>query len=162
MFHCLSVDLTLRPLLVDSWSRDGKLWKKDTTGHRLIILKTQSTITIFIEAMISFPDIQKGAQEEIDRITEGNRLPEYHDQELLPYIQALIREVVRWRPLIPLGIAHANNEDDTYKGHYIPKGALPFSFCAVTDVGWDDAIMQTGSIVQANVWQVTMLPILNF
>jgi len=74
--------------------------------------------------MISFPDVQKKAQEEIDRVTRGERLPEYGDQEALPYIQALVREVVRWKPLVPLGLAHANSECDTYKGYYIPKDSI--------------------------------------
>lgn len=84
--------------------------------------------------MILFPDIQKKAQEEVDRVTGGKRLPEYDDQESLPYIQALVREVVRWKPLLPLGLAHANNEDDTYKGYYIPKGVFMFSSCAGAEV----------------------------
>lgn len=88
-----------------------------------------------MEAMILFPDIQKKGQESVDRVTGGKRLPEYGDQESLPYIQALIREVVRWRPLLPLGLAHSNNEGDMYKGYYIPKGALLFSSCAGADGG---------------------------
>ncbi len=37
--------------------------------------------------MIRFPNVQKKAQEEVDRATGGKRLPEYDDQESLPYIQ---------------------------------------------------------------------------
>lgn len=77
---------------------------------------------VFLVAMVLYPDIQKKAQEEIDRVTKGNRLPEYSDQINLPYIQAIIREVIRWKPIVPLGLAHANNDDDVYKGYFIPKG----------------------------------------
>ncbi|KJA13000.1 hypothetical protein HYPSUDRAFT_60128 [Hypholoma sublateritium FD-334 SS-4] len=94
------------------------------SGYGAGVGTTQGTITIFIEAMILFPDAQKKAQEEIDRVTRGKRLPEYDDEGSLPYIQALVREVVRWKPLLPLCLAHANDEDDMYKGYYIPKGIL--------------------------------------
>lgn len=77
---------------------------------------------VFIVAMIMFPDIQKKAQKEIDCIIGGGRLPQYSDQKSLPYIQAVVREVIRWKPIVPLGLAHANDEDDTYRGYYIPKG----------------------------------------
>ena len=76
--------------------------------------------------MILYPDVQKRAQEEVDRITGRKRLPEYDDQESMPYVQALVREVVRWKPLLPLGLAHANNKSDMYKGHFIPKGVSAF------------------------------------
>ena len=41
--------------------------------------------------------------------------------------QQITRKVQGWKPLLPLGLAHANNEDDTYKGYYIPKGVFTFS-----------------------------------
>lgn len=44
----------------------------------------------------------------------------------MPYIKALVREVVRWKPLLPLGLAHANNKSDMYKGYFIPKGVSTF------------------------------------
>ena len=72
--------------------------------------------------MVSYPDVQKKAQEEIDRVIKGNRLPEYSDQKHLPYVQAIVREVIRWKPIVPLGLPHASNDDDIYKGFFIPKG----------------------------------------
>ncbi len=92
--------------------------------------------------MIRFPNVQKKAQEEVDRATGGKRLPEYDDQESLPYIQALVREVVRWRPLLPLGLAHGNHEDDTYNDLYIPKGGPAFSSCVAADVGMENVNRQ--------------------
>lgn len=44
-------------------------------------------------AMVLYPEVQIKAQAEIDRVTEGTRLPEYDDQKSLPYMQAVIREV---------------------------------------------------------------------
>jgi len=49
--------------------------------------------TIFV-AMISFPEAQSKAQEELDRVLQG-RLPEYNDLKDLPYIAALVKEILR-------------------------------------------------------------------
>lgn len=53
--------------------------------------------------MVLFPDIQCRAHEEIDRIVGSNRLPELFDQENLPYITAIVKEILRWAPPLPLG-----------------------------------------------------------
>ena len=77
---------------------------------------------VFLIAMVSYPEIQKRAQRDIERVTGGQRLPDYGDQRSLPYIQAIIREVLRWKPITPLGITHVNDKDDVYNGYHIPKG----------------------------------------
>ena len=53
--------------------------------------------------MILYPEIQKQAQAEIDRVVGTDRLPDYTDEAALPYIGALVKEVFRWRPAVPLG-----------------------------------------------------------
>lgn len=100
--------------------------------------------------MASFPEIQKKAQEEVDRVTGGQRLPEYDDRIHLPYTQAIIREVLRWRPLFPLGLPHASMEDDVYNGYCIPKGE--FSLQIHNSEPEVQSNMSIGSIVYANVW----------
>jgi len=35
-----------------------------------------------------------------------------------------VKEVFRWNPVAPLGVAHRIAEDDVYKGYVIPKGAI--------------------------------------
>lgn len=53
--------------------------------------------------MVLHPDIQRKAQAEIDVVVGQNRLPAFADRSKLPYIDAIIREVLRWRPPVPLG-----------------------------------------------------------
>ena len=77
--------------------------------------------------MISNPKIQDRAQHEIDSVTGGDRLIEYSDHDSLPYLEAILREVIRWRPITPLGLPHANNDEDVYQNFYIPKGSLVIS-----------------------------------
>jgi len=55
---------------------------------------TLATLQTFFAAMLCFPDVQRKAQQELDRVL-GGRLPEVHDEPDLPYITALIKEVIR-------------------------------------------------------------------
>ena len=48
------------------------------------------------------PEVQKAAQEEIDRVVGSDRLPLFADRENLPYINALVKETLRWQPVVPL------------------------------------------------------------
>ncbi|KAF4617511.1 hypothetical protein D9613_005756 [Agrocybe pediades] len=73
--------------------------------------------------MIRFPEVQRKAQAEIDRVL-GGRLPEFNDQEDLPYISAIVKEVLRWQPIGPISVPRAASEEDIYRGYYIPKGAI--------------------------------------
>ncbi|KDQ57645.1 hypothetical protein JAAARDRAFT_35334 [Jaapia argillacea MUCL 33604] len=83
-----------------------------------------SALQWFILAMVRFPEMQKQAQLEIDQVVGRSRLPEFLDEEQLPYVCALVREVLRWRPPIPLGLPHRLTEDDWYEGYFLPKGTL--------------------------------------
>ena len=70
------------------------------------------------------PDAQKAAQTELDAVVGSQRLPEFADESSLPYVCALIRECLRWRPVLPLGLPHRAIEEDVYRGYRIPKGAM--------------------------------------
>lgn len=72
--------------------------------------------------MSLFPDVQRKAQEELDRIVGPNRLPEFDDHDNLVYIRAVDLECMRWMPFTPMGIPHTVICDDEYKGFRIPKG----------------------------------------
>ena len=53
--------------------------------------------------MILYPDVLRRAQQEIDSVVGRDRLPDFSDVDNLPYIDALIQEVMRWRSVTPLG-----------------------------------------------------------
>ena len=85
---------------------------------------TASTMVGFIQAMACFPEVQKKAQDEIDRIVGSERLPTMADEPDLPYIRAMIKETLRWMPTTITGaVPHATTKDDEYNGYFIPKGA---------------------------------------
>ena len=53
--------------------------------------------------MTMHPEIQRKAQAEIDRVVGNDRFPTLADQPKLPYVDAVAKEVLRWRPVGPLG-----------------------------------------------------------
>jgi cytochrome P450 len=78
----------------------------------------------FFLAMTTNPEIQRKAQEEIDNVVGHDRMPDFKDYESMPYLRALVREILRWRPVDPIGLQHQSTEDDIYEGYFIPKGTL--------------------------------------
>ncbi|KAF7346382.1 O-methylsterigmatocystin oxidoreductase [Mycena sanguinolenta] len=87
---------------------------------------TVSALASFFLAMALYPDVQRKAQTEIDTVVGIHQLPEFKDRPSLPYVEALYREVMRWKPVLPLGLAHASSADDIYNGYFIPKGTTLF------------------------------------
>ncbi|KAJ6011441.1 hypothetical protein N7451_002853 [Penicillium sp. IBT 35674x] len=85
---------------------------------------TVAALEGFFLAMTLFPDVQRKAQEEIDRVFGGPALPTVEDRERLPYIDAVVKEALRWHVVAPLGVPHRTDEDDIVAGYLIPKGAL--------------------------------------
>ncbi len=78
----------------------------------------------FFLAMALYPEAQRKAQAELDAIIGPDRLPEFADQDSLPYIHAIVKECLRWQNVFTLGLPHRLMEDDEYKGYYIPKGSI--------------------------------------
>jgi cytochrome P450 len=74
--------------------------------------------------MMAHPEFQNRAQAELDEVVGRSRPPNFSDAPNLPYIQALIKEVLRWRPSLPLAVPHSTTEDDWYEGMFIPKGTM--------------------------------------
>ncbi|TFY59479.1 hypothetical protein EVG20_g7774 [Dentipellis fragilis] len=84
---------------------------------------TVSAIYSFFLAMTLHPDVQRKAQAEIDAVVGNDRLPSIHDRESLPYVNAVVKEVMRHSPLKP-GAPHRVIEDDVHNGYFIPKGTI--------------------------------------
>ncbi|KAH9946329.1 cytochrome P450 [Epithele typhae] len=85
---------------------------------------TVAALGSFFLAMVLNPGVQQKAQEELDHVVGSHRLPDFSDKPLLPYIEAIVRESIRWNPIVPLDVPHMLTEDDIYEGYYLPKGSL--------------------------------------
>jgi cytochrome P450 len=53
--------------------------------------------------MALHPEIQRKAHAELDAVLDGIRLPTFDDENELPYVGAIVKEVFRWHPISPLG-----------------------------------------------------------
>ena len=73
--------------------------------------------------MALHPNVARKAQEELDRVVGNERLPDFSDREKLPYISALMKELLRWTCPVPIGVPKVVMEDDIYNGYFIPAGA---------------------------------------
>lgn len=85
---------------------------------------TTAAAQTFLIAMSLFPDVQRNAQAELDRVVSDNRLPDFGDHDKLIYVQAVTLESMRWLTTFPLGLPHRVSCDDVYKGFLIPKGTI--------------------------------------
>lgn len=53
--------------------------------------------------MARYPSVVVKAQRELDMVVGSDRLPDFADRPRLPYINAIISEVLRWQPVAPIG-----------------------------------------------------------
>ncbi|KAJ7454128.1 cytochrome P450 [Mycena latifolia] len=81
---------------------------------------TTSAIWTFVLAMVTHQDLQREAQQVVDSIVGSTRLPDFSDN--IPYVDAIVREVLRWRPVSAI-FAHAVTTEDVYRGYRIPAGS---------------------------------------
>ncbi|KAI0792988.1 cytochrome P450 [Irpex lacteus] len=88
------------------------------------IKTTAATVMNCVLALLHHPDVLAKAQAELDAIVGRARAPALEDRKNLLYIQAIVRETLRWRPVGPLGLPHLATEDSWYAGFFIPQGTV--------------------------------------
>ncbi|TFK23525.1 cytochrome P450 [Coprinopsis marcescibilis] len=114
----------------DSGNSDDEAYNtglvRDTTGLFFIAgtASTSAVVYTFILVMLCFPEVQRKVQAELDRVVGRERLPEFSDEPYTPYLSAVIKEVMRWRPVSPMGMAHYLQQDDIYEGYLIPANTI--------------------------------------
>jgi cytochrome P450 len=84
---------------------------------------TRATLNVFVSAMAYDPDFLVKVRKELDAVCgDAERLPTFDDIPRLPIITACVKEVLRWRPLVPAGIPRVLIQDDVFEQYYFPKG----------------------------------------
>jgi len=53
--------------------------------------------------MALYPEVAAAAQAEIDSVIGLDRLPSFADRDDLPYVNAVVLEVMRWHSVVPTG-----------------------------------------------------------
>ncbi|KAL0059527.1 hypothetical protein AAF712_013726 [Marasmius tenuissimus] len=114
--------------------------------YPLVLEKVRQSISASYEYKGLTCTFRNKAREEIDRVVGKDRLPTFEDEKNLHYIVAIVKEVLRCRPPLPLGktphylllsyqlktpssylgVPHRSTEDTIYNGYLIPKGSLVF------------------------------------
>ncbi|KAL0066771.1 Cytochrome P450 2J2 [Marasmius tenuissimus] len=68
-------------------------------------------------SILLYPETQRKAQAEIDRVVGDGRSPDLREHELLDYMEAILREVQRWQPVSGSGGPCYIDVDDEYRGY---------------------------------------------
>lgn len=68
------------------------------------------------------PDVKRKAQAEIDQVVGEDRFPAVADRPNLPYINAMVKESLRWHT-VALMTPRKTDEDEVINGFLIPKGS---------------------------------------
>jgi cytochrome P450 len=86
---------------------------------------TREVLNIFAMAALCYPDKYQKAREEVDNYCDNItnfRLPGIDDLEKMPYICAMIKELLRWRPIFPFTPDHVLTSDMEFEGYNFPAG----------------------------------------
>ncbi|CAN6312679.1 unnamed protein product [Urochloa humidicola] len=135
------VDLLLE--LVDDPNLEVPIKRDGVKGFTLdLILGGSDTSSVTIEwAMSEFlrnPDALTKATEELDRIIGRERLVTEQDIPNLPYMEAVVKEVMRLHPVTPLLAPRMSREDVSMGDYDVPAGTLVF--VNVWAIGRDPAV----------------------
>ena len=77
-----------------------------------------------VMAAICYPGVFQLARKEIDTVcgSHAQRLPCLDDMARMPYMSALLKEVLRWRPVLQQVPQHASTQDIEWEGYLFPAG----------------------------------------
>ncbi|KZO97176.1 cytochrome P450 [Calocera viscosa TUFC12733] len=87
---------------------------------------TAVTINHGLLAAAKHPTAQSKVKAELDAVVGSDRTPSFDDLDDLPYLNAFIREVYRWRSPNPRGFPHRMMQDEELNGYIIPKDSLVY------------------------------------
>ncbi|XP_002124426.2 cytochrome P450 2D15-like [Ciona intestinalis] len=85
---------------------------------------TSATTCWIILFLCKYPDVQRRMQKEIDDVIGENGIPKLALAEKLPFTRAVIQEIGRIRPNVPLAVPHCASRDSTLMGFNIPKDTI--------------------------------------
>ncbi|KAH6818092.1 cytochrome P450 [Perilla frutescens var. frutescens] len=87
---------------------------------------TSSTVEFAIAEMMNKPEVMLKAQREVDDVVGKNRVVEESHTNKLPYLNAVMKEVLRLHPVLPLMVPHCPSKPCVVGGYSVPEGARTF------------------------------------
>ncbi|XP_051515219.1 steroid 17-alpha-hydroxylase/17,20 lyase [Myxocyprinus asiaticus] len=83
---------------------------------------TSTTLLWTIAFLLHHPQVQERIHAELDECLGRDRPPALSDRSSLPFLESVICEVMRIRPVSPILIPHVAMQDTSLGGHAVPKG----------------------------------------
>ncbi|THH33485.1 hypothetical protein EUX98_g701 [Antrodiella citrinella] len=112
---------------------------------------TTAFLTVFFLLMCLFPDVQARAQKEIDEVVGSDRLPNVEDEQRLPYVYALVREILRYWTIAPIGRSLNRQKKPISSKHTnVVRTGIPHR--ATEDFAYGSYVIPKGSTVIGNLW----------
>ncbi|KAI8803004.1 cytochrome P450 [Cladochytrium replicatum] len=87
---------------------------------------TATSIIFFFAYMANHPHVLKKMQDELDVVVPNERDPNFEDALNLPYVNAVINEMLRVRPPAAISLPHTVLENDVLNDVLITKGSHIF------------------------------------
>ncbi|GAA0157593.1 hypothetical protein LIER_14830 [Lithospermum erythrorhizon] len=87
---------------------------------------TSSTVEFAMAELMNKPMLMKKAQQELDTVVGSDTIVEESHIPKLPYLHAIVKEVLRLHPALPLLIPHRPSESCVVGGYTVPEGARVF------------------------------------
>jgi len=98
----------------------------------------RALLWLFIAATAANKGFMKKAHALLDAVVGRDRLPRFSDRSSLGYIDAIVSELMRWRPISPGGIPRRADKQDDFKSIKITKNATVF--VNAWSIGRDEAV----------------------
>ncbi|KAK4927845.1 hypothetical protein LTR66_016268, partial [Elasticomyces elasticus] len=118
---------------------------------------TSSSLTLaIVQALIQNPDVQRKAHAEIDAVVGHDRSPVWDDLARLPYINMIVKEGHRWRPILPICFPHALGEGMPIS--YLDWIPTDVTLLTELDDWIDGKFLPKGTVVVVNTWGLHMDP----
>ncbi|RBR11755.1 hypothetical protein FVER53590_13079 [Fusarium verticillioides] len=99
---------------------------------------TRTILWLFIAATTGNKRFMKRAHDLLDAVVGRDRLPRFSDRSSLCYIDAIISELLRWRPISPGGVPRRADKQDYFNGIRIVKNAMVLT--NAWSIGRDEAV----------------------
>lgn len=101
-------------------------WSRFFVGDLFLggVETTSTSLEWLINYMARNIQVQRKMQDEIDRVTGRSRLPCPDDRTQMPYVEAVIYELLRMSSVFSLGMPHGAVREFTFEGYRIPKGTM--------------------------------------
>ncbi|KAJ7167456.1 cytochrome P450 [Mycena filopes] len=123
----------LARFLIESGDKEKLDWEDTCMLAAVFTLggvhSTSGIIQWFLALLPSHPEVQARAHEELDRVIGRDTWPTAEDEDRLPYIRAIIKEVQRVHAPFWMATPHCSTEDYTYNGMFIPKDTVVVLNC---------------------------------